>query len=286
MNWPFWCIRAGIYFSVWLILAFFLCRWSRQEDRVRQDRIRQSSAALWLNGISGFGLVFYGISMHFASVDWIISLQPEYHSTITGPLFASQQALIAFSMAIITLTLARKRPPLVDFMSTKVFNDIGTLLVTFVILWSYMWWFEFMLTWIANLPADDVWYVDRVRGGWLVLTIALALFGFVVPFLLLLQRTIKQRPVALRRIAVVLLWVQVAFVHWQILPAFRPETIAKCWMSLVAPLALGGVWLAVFVWCLRRAPLLGPNDKNALTATRMQLSDQWEAQFEESLVHG
>ncbi len=94
MNLPFWCARAAIYFGLWLLTAFLLNVFSRREDRTGSP-----SMHLWLNGISGIGLVIYGISIHFASVDWIISLQPAYHSTITGPLLASQQLLCALSLA-------------------------------------------------------------------------------------------------------------------------------------------------------------------------------------------
>src|SRR5262249_48346263 len=149
-------------------------------------------------------------------------LQPEYHSTISGPLLGSQQLLSGFAFAVLVLTLLVNRPPLSELASAKTLNDFGSLLITFVILWSYLWFFEFMLIWIANLPADVIWYVDRVRGAWLWITVALVVFGFAVPFLLLLQRAIKQRPLALARLAVLLLLAQLLFAHWQILPAFRP----------------------------------------------------------------
>jgi hypothetical protein len=281
MNYAFWCIRAAIYFALWLVVAFFLCRWSRQQDRVDNPRTN-----IWLNTFSGIGLVVYGVTMHFASVDWIISLQSEYHSTISGPLLGSQQLLSSFSFALLVLALLVHRPPLKDLVSNKTLNDCGGLLVTFVILWSYLWWFEFMLIWIANLPADVIWYVNRIRGAWLWITVVLVVFGFMVPFVLLLQRAIKQRPAALARMALLLLLVQLLFTHWQILPAFRPAGIGQWWMSLIAPPALGGIWLALFTWQFQRAPVLAQNDKNILGVIRLRLTDEWEEQWEESLAHG
>jgi hypothetical protein len=281
MNLPFWCIRAAVYFALWLTVAFILCLWSRKQDRTADPRIR------WrLNGLSGIGLLIYGVTMHFASVDWIISLQPEYHSTICGPLLASQEMLSAFAFAVLVLTLLRDRKPLADLISDKTLNDMGSLLMTFVVLWSYMWWFEFMLIWIANLPVDVIWYVDRVRAGWLCVTIALVVFGFAIPFLLLLQRTLKQQPAVLARIAGLLLLMQLTFTHWTILPAFRPENFGDCWMSLVAPPALGGIWLAVFLWQFRRVPLLAQHDHNALGVIRLRMTQEWETEWEESLAHG
>ena len=281
MNLEFWCIRAAAYFLLWLTIAFFLGRWSRQQDRKDNPQ-----TYLWLNTWSAVGLVIYGITMHFASVDWIISLQPEYHSTICGPLLASQQLLSSLALAVLALALLCDRKPLVDLVSDKTLNDMGSLMLTFVVLWSYMWWFEFMLIWIANLPADVIWYVDRVRDSWLGITLVLVVFGFAVPFLMLLQRALKRQPAVLARIACLLLLMQLLFTHWTILPAFRPVNFGQCWMSLLAPPALGGIWLAFFIWRLRRAPLLVQNDKNALAVIRLRLTEDWATQWEESLAHG
>jgi hypothetical protein len=281
MNLQFWCIRAVIYFALWLLISFFLGRWSRKEDTATNPRF-----SLWLNGLSGVGLVVYGITIHFASVDWITSLQPEYHSTICGPLLASQQLLSGFALAVAVLAMLCNRKPVADLVSAKMLTDLGSLLLAFVVLWSYMWWFEFMLIWIANLPADVIWYVNRVGGGWLWTTIMLTVFGSAVPFLLLLQRKFKQQPSTLVRIGGMVLLAQLVFTHWTILPAFRPVNLGDCWMSFFAPPALGGIWLAVFLWQLQRAPLLAQNDKNALAAIRLRLTDDWETQCEELLAHG
>jgi hypothetical protein len=281
MNPGFWIIRAAAYFLLWNALAFFLCRWSRLQDKTANPRIQR-----WLNGLSGIGLMLYGVTMHFAAVDWIISLQPEFHSTIIGPLLASQQLLSGFAFAIIVLALLSDREHPTPLISAHSLNDLGTLLLTFVVLWGYMWWFEFMLIWIANLPVDVIWYVDRVQGGWLWLVVALAVFGFAAPFLLLLQRGLKRNLAALLRIAALVLFFQLAFTHWQILPAFQPAHFGDCWMSAFAPSAIGGIWLAVFLGWLKRAPLLALNDNNALALIRLRKTEEWETQWEDSLAHG
>jgi hypothetical protein len=143
-----------------------------------------------------------------------------------------------------------------------------------------------MLIWIANMQADVVWYGRRVEGFWRWLAIALALLQFVVPFIFLLQRSIKRTPRALRVIAAVGVVMQLLFTHFQIFPAFRPEAIGDWWMSLVAPLGLGGLWFAYFMLRLRRASLLPANDPNQAKAMHLRESDLREQAWEESLVHG
>jgi hypothetical protein len=280
MNVPFFLIRAAIYFTGWLATGYFLIRWSWAEDRTGDPRFTRR-----LNSVAAGGAVFYGISMHFAATDWVLALQPEYHSTIAGPLLASQQLLSALALAVILLVALARRPPLASLAGPKTFNDLGNLLLTFVVLWSYMFWFEFMLIWIANMQVDVVWYGPRTSGVWQWVAVGLALFQFAVPFVLLLQRAVKQRPALLRGVAVLCLFMQLIFVHFQVLPAFGIATFGDWWMSLAAPLGLGGLWFAFFLFRMRSLPLAARHDRSGLEALRLRQSDEHEAQWEESLAH-
>jgi hypothetical protein len=162
LNPGFFWIRAAAYFLVWLAIAFLLSLWSRQEDRSGNPRLAWKSRQL-----SAFGAVAYGISIHFASVDWVMSLEPVFHSTIWGPLFAFGQLLSGLAFALIVFARLVGRPPLAEVVSPKAVNDLGSLLFTFLVAWAYMAWFQFMLVWIANIPVDVVWYLPRLRGAWL-----------------------------------------------------------------------------------------------------------------------
>lgn len=163
----FW-LRATVYFVLWLGIAYLLGRWSRRQDETGEPRL-----AWKLLKFSGFGAVLYGVSFHFAAVDWAMSVHPTFHSTIWGPMFAAGQLLSALSFAIVVLPRLIDRPPLAEVASLQVRNDLGSLLLTFTILWAYMVFFQFMLVWIANMPVDVVWYVplrgprlaDRDRRG-------------------------------------------------------------------------------------------------------------------------
>lgn len=280
MNETFWWIRAAAYFAAWLAIALLLNRWSRAEDRSGDRWFR-----LAMNGASSFGAVLIGVSLHFAALDWILALEPEYHSTISGPLFASQGLVAGFSLTLIVFTTFCESPPLGRIVGPKSLNDLGNLLLTFIILWSYLLWFEFMLTWIANMQVDVVWYGVRTRGFWAWLLAALAIFQFVVPFVLLLQRSVKRNPAKLRGVAALCLVTQLLFAHWQILPSFRPADFGAWWMSLAAPLGLGGLWFAYYLLRVRTLPLLSARDVHASEAIHARLSDEREAAWEESLAH-
>jgi hypothetical protein len=280
LNVPFFCVRAALFFILWLVCAYFLSSWSDVEDRNGDAGL--ASRRGWL---SGLGLVAYGIAMHFAAVDWVMSLQPMFHSTIFGPLLATGQLVSAMSLVIVVVAVLALRPPLETVISAKVLNDLGNLLLTFLVIWTYMAWFQFMLIWIANLPVDVVWYVARSQGGWLWVTWANFVLHFAVPFFLLLLRVVKQTPRVMRWLGGLMLLMQLVFDYYQVLPAFEAPSLAEHWLDFVMPLALGGLWLACFLWQLGRRPLLPAHDSNAHEAVHLRHLDDYEEALEETLSH-
>jgi len=269
MNPPSFAARAAGYFTVWLAIAYLLSAGSRAQDRTGNRWL-----AWRLDGLSGLGLVVYGITIHFAALDWLMSLDPAFHSTIFAPLMASGHLLSGLALALIVLAAFRRR-------------DLGNLLLSFVIVWTYMCWFQYMLIWIANLPVDVVWYAPRLVGGWKWVALMLLILHFVVPLLLLLQRAVKQNLRALAGVAALLLVMQWVFMVFQVEPAFpTANRLVDHWMDFVAPLALGGIWFGFFLRQLRQHPLLPTHDLNELSAVRLRHTDEEEAALEEALSHG
>jgi hypothetical protein len=273
--------RAVIYFILWLAIALLLARWSRQQDQTGNPRLAWKCLKL-----SGFGAVVYGITLHFAAVDWAMSLQPVFHSTIWGPTFATGQLLSAFCFALIVLSRVIDRAPLAEVASLKVRNDFGSLLLTFLILWAYMVWFQFMLVWIGNLPVDIVWYLPRASLGWKTVIIAVAVFHFAIPFFLLLMRPIKRNSKAMGWIAGLILFMQLVFMYYQTIPGLAENEPADYAMAVLVPIGLGGIWLAHFLWQLQRMPLLAPNDYNRAAAMHLRHLDEEEAAREEAIAYG
>ncbi len=172
LNLPFFFGRAVLYFVIWSLLAYLLSRWSRAQDQTGNPALSER-----MKQLSAPGLILYGIFLTFAAVDWIMSLQPAFHSTIFGPLVASSQLLSALCFTILVLVWLSSRPPVAEFVSADSFRDHGNLLLTFLILWAYMVFFQFMLIWIANLPYEVIWYLPRSRNGWQWVTWVLFIFG-------------------------------------------------------------------------------------------------------------
>jgi hypothetical protein len=279
---PTWfCYRAVVYFALWLPLAFLLARWSRMEDETGNPRLAWKCLKL-----SGFGAVVYGVSLHFAAVDWAMSLQPVFHSTIWGPIFAVGQLLSAFCLTLIVLSRLIERAPLGEVASLKVRNDLGSLLLTLLILWAYLVWFQFMLVWIANLPVDIIWYLPRASWGWKAAIAVIAVLHFAVPFFLLLMRKVKQNSRAVAWIAGLILLMQLVFMHYQTMPGTADGSAAQYALCILVPIGLGGVWLAYFLWQLQRRPLLPTHDYNRQSALHLRHLDEEEAAREEGMAYG
>jgi hypothetical protein len=280
LNVTFWWIRAALFFIAWLVLAYILNSWSRQQDAAGGPPPRKFRL------LSAPGLVIYGLTITFASVDWVMSVQPEFHSTIFPPEFAAGQLLTAHAFAVLVLAWLISRPPLANLVSLETLNDLGNLLLTFLVIWAYMAFFEFMLSWIANLPEEAAWYLARGRNGWQWVAWAIFVLHFAVPFFFLLLRDVKRDPRALAAVAGLILFMHLAFLYFQIMPAFPDTWIGQHWMDFLTPVGIGGIWLAYYLWQLGTRPVLPLHDSNREDAAHLRQLDVDATAREEAINHG
>jgi hypothetical protein len=255
LNVPFFIVRAAIYFAVWMALAYLLSKWSRQQDESGSAALTQK-----LQRLSSATLLIYVLTVTFMSVDWVMSIEPHWFSTMYGVLFVVRQALAAFALVIATGVLLAQRPPLSQVMTPGVLHDLGKLLFAFVMIWSYIAFSQFLIVWMGNLPEEIPWYLKRLQGGWGVLAMLLVLFQFALPFLLLLSRTIKRNPRVLAGVALLVVFMQFIDLSWLVLPAFSPSKFRLHLTDLAAPLGVGAIWLAFFAAQVSRRPLLPERD--------------------------
>jgi len=259
LNVPAFTVRVAVYFAIWLLLAYFLNRWSRQRDQSDDPRL-----PVRLRCLSGPGLVLYGLTMTFATVDWVMSLQAHWFSTIFAVVFGVGQVLSALSFAVLMLTLLASQPPLRRLINVQACRDLGNLLLTVVIFWTYTAFAQFLLIWAGNLPEEIAWYLPRFEGGWKWIAVSVILCQFAMPFLFLLFRRTKNDLVHLSGVAVLLLATCFVNLFWQIVPAPDWAPVDRLGLgygldalaAIVALVGVGGVWVALFLWQLKRMPLV------------------------------
>ena len=259
LNVPFFLQRAAAYFAIWLIVMFFLNHWSRQQERVAgapQERHVQRRLRL----LSAPGLMLYVLTVTFAAVDWVMSLEPHWYSTLYGVVILVGQILAALALAIVLITQLAEVPPVSTVLTPQHLHDLGNLLLAFVMLWAYIGFSQFLIIWSGNLPEEVPWYIHRTQGGWEWLGRFVLLLHFGLPFVVLLSRTSKRRAQVLGRLAAGLLMMHLLELFWLVLPAFSPSSLVIHWLDVGLPIGMGGLWMAVFVWQLQRRALLPLHD--------------------------
>lgn len=268
LNVPFFFLRAAGFFVILGTLTFLLNRWSKEQD----------DTALRLPGpmdgrfrmLSGPGLVLYVLTLTFMSVDWIMSLEPHFYSTIFGILMIGGQGLSTMAFTILVLAALARFKPMSDVVEVDHFHDLGKLMLAFVMLWAYFNVSQLIIIWSGNLPEEIPWYIERLHGTWAPVAVAVLIGHFALPFGLLLSRDLKRHPKLLSRLALFVLVMRVVDLVWTIGPVFRHEASTIHWLDFAVVVGLGGVWLAFFFTTLGRRALVPAHDPY----------------FEEALAHG
>jgi hypothetical protein len=246
--------RAALYLVLWGALGW----WLRRES-IRQDRgpsAGDPGITRRLQIVSAPGLVLYGVTVTLASIDFVMSLDPHWYSTIFGVyIFSGATVGILALLIVLAVVLERRRGPLAGMVTPEHYHDLGKLLFGFVVFWAYIAFSQFMLIWYGNIPEETVWFAHRLEHGWKPVTLVLALGHFVLPFFYLLGRDVKRRRIALTAGAVWLLAFHYVDLYWLVMPstaaAFQPH-----WLDPVCMVAVGGLFAGVLGRLMSRPALV------------------------------
>jgi len=250
-------IRYVVYFAIWMGMAYFLNRWSTEQDSIA------GQSTLRFRAMSSIGLVIYSLTISFAVIDWVMSLQARWISTIYGLLFIAGEALSAFCFVVVIETILGKRKPMSEYLNDTEIHDHGKLMFAFVMVWAYFNFSQWLIIWAGNLPEEIPWYVRRLHGGWENVGLFLVVFHFAVPFALLLSRQLKREARTLVRLASWLIFMRLVDIFWHIEPASHPG-FHLSWLHFTVIAGMGGLWMAYFFNNLRGRPLLVLNAPQTL----------------------
>ena len=254
LNTPFFIVRLVIYFVIWSGLTVVLNRWSAEQDRTGDPALVSKFSKL-----SGAGLVVHGLILTFAMVDWVMSVNPHWFSTIWGLLFLVGQGLSALAFAIVVLIMLSQYPPFNRIVTAHHLHDLGKLLFAFLMLWAYLSFSQYLIIWSANTAEEIPHYLARMTGGYQWLGVALIVLHFAVPYALLLSRDVKRDSNRLRWIAAWIVFIRIIDYFWYVAPEFH-EGFNPSLLDIALPVALGGIFVALFAMQLRARPILPLND--------------------------
>lgn len=255
LNVPFFIGRAVLYFAIWSFWGYRLLRLSSEQDRTGDPAI-----FFRMKSFSAPGLLIFVVSTTFAFIDWIMSLEPDWSSTVYPWMFTVGQVLLTFAFCVALLVILSRHAPMARVVTERHFQDLGNLMLCFTMLWAYMSLAQFLIIWAENLPEEISWYIRRFSGGWGAIAVCIALFHFCVPFFLLLMRFIKRNPNLIYWVCIWIICIRVVDVYWIIEPAYRQHGFVFYWTDIVALIGLGGIWIAFFTLHLKTRPLLPLHD--------------------------
>jgi len=247
-------VRAAIYLAIWNLLSFLLTRWSREQDsppsRDNSDRFK---------AVSGPGLILYALTISFAAIDWVMSIDPSWISTIYGLMILIGELLSAMCFAVVVERILVNYKPMSELLKPDFVQDHGKWMLTFTMVWAYFSFSQWLIIWAGNLPEEITWYMRRLNGGWGFIGLFLVVFHFAVPFVLLLSRPFKRDIRRLVGLAVWMLLMRYVDLFWIVEPNFS-QTLTLTLADVVVPVAMGGLWLAYFFRNLNSMPLLPAYD--------------------------
>jgi hypothetical protein len=249
----FW-MRGIVYFAIWGLIIYLLSKWSAEQNK---PPVRDNSDRFKV--VSGPGLIILAFTVTFAAIDWVMSLDPSWISTIYGLLFVAGELLAGLAFAVVVERILFKYKPMSLLLRPSFVHDHGKFMLTFIMVWAYFSFSQWLIIWAGNLPEEITWYVRRLNGGWGFVGLFVAIFHFAVPFAILLSRPLKRDITKLVWVACWMLFMRYVDLFWIIEPNFS-ATFTVTWADIVIPFAMGGLWIAFFCRNLSSLPLLPAYD--------------------------
>jgi hypothetical protein len=258
----FWA-RGILYFIIFGIFTYYLNRWSLQRDSDTQH-----GNWFWqkrFENLSGAGLVIYSVVLTGMCVDWVMSLDPTWYSSMFGFLFLVSQGYAALALAVLMTLALSQYQPMQSMLRVKEQHDLGSLCFAFVMLNIYIAFAQYLIIWSGNLPLEISWYMDRITGGWGPIGGLDFVFHWVLPFFLLLSREIKRNKKKLATVCCIMLFARFWDTWWLIAPTFGSERrnlhfTAGMLQYIFVPAAMTALWLIYYFTQLRTRGLVPLND--------------------------
>ena len=255
LNTSFFLTRAAIYFVAWSAIAWYFARASR-----RQDETGDPAISLRLKRLAGPALIVVALTQTFAAIDWVMSLDPEWYSTMFG-VYWFAGCFVSFFAFLTLLVMGLKRWGLLtDVVSVEHYHDLGKMLFAFTVFWAYIGFSQYFLIWYGNIPEETIFFRHRMHGSWESVSFLLAFGHFVVPFFFLMPRTVKRNATLLTIGAAWLLVMHLVDVIWLVVPTIHPEGFHIGLSDVFALVAVAALFKGVLFRLLSGAPLVPVKD--------------------------
>lgn len=257
LNVPFFIIRVFVLIGIWSLFYFFFIRNSKKQDTTKDQKLTKINIRL-----SAVFIPIFALSITISAIDWLMSVEPHWFSTILGVYFFSGTVIAALAAVTLATVLLKENDYLHPAMTNDHLFSLGALLFAFVNFWGYIAFSQFLLIWYADLPEETFWFMQKWEGSWAIFSIGLIIIHFLVPYIMLVSQPSKMDPKRLKFISVWLLFAHLYDLFWLVMPETPQlsEGYSFSWIDLVFPIAIVGLVILIFNMKARKENLIPVGD--------------------------
>ncbi len=255
LNEPSFFARIVVYFLIWTLIA----TWFRKKS-LEQDRTGDPALTLKMARAAAPVMLLYALTVTFAAIDWLKSLDPHWFSTMWGVYIFAGYVVSFFGVTALLCMWLQKKNWLKDAVTVEHYHDIGKLLFAFMVFWAYTGFSQYMLIWYANLPEETIYYAHRAEGSWYEIGQLMIVGHFLVPFVFLMSRHMKRNRRTLAIGALILLAIHFIDLHWIVMPTLHHHGVHLSWVDFATLIGLVGLLLGVVLRNIESTPLVPERD--------------------------
>jgi MFS family permease len=255
LNFNFFIIRTILFFGFWLLFYWLLTKNSKLQDSNKDQSLTTKNIK-----ISAVFMPVFAITITFSSIDWMMSLEPHWYSTIYGVYYFSGTILAALAALTIIVVLLKENGYLHQSLAKDSYYSLGALLFAFINFWSYIAFSQFMLIWYANIPEETVWMLARWQGSWKYISLGLIIIHFIVPYAALVSQPSKMNPTRLLWVSVWILFAHLFDLYWLIMPTFSSTGAVFSWVEIAFPILAVGSVILLFYYKAKRSSIIPIGD--------------------------
>lgn len=262
-------VQALFVFAVLFTFMYFLNKWSlaRDADPMAGTEASYNKWQVRFENLSGIGILIYVIVMTIGILDWVMSLDVTWYSSIWGLKFLVGQGYGVLALGVLTVILLSKAEPMKTMLRKTEQYDLGKFMFGFVMLNIYLTFAEFLIMWSGNVPEEIPWYLNRIRGGWWYICTLDFCCHWLIPFCLLLSRNLKRSKTKMVWLTCFMILARCIDMFWLIEPGFpdahwnlRLLGNFSILAYITVPAAVISLWGAYYLTQLMARPLMNTND--------------------------
>lgn len=257
LNVPFFIIRVFVLIGLWSLFYFFFIRNSKKQDSSKDQKLTTINIRL-----SAVFIPVFAITISIAAIDWLMSVEPHWFSTIFGVYFFAGTVIAALAAVTLATVLLKENGYLHPAITNDHLFSLGALLFAFVNFWGYIAFSQYMLIWYADLPEETFWFLQKWEGSWAIFSIGLIVIQFLVPYITLVSQPSKMDPKRLKFISIWLLFAHFFDLFWLVMPEMEQLSggYSFSWIDLVFPIGVAGLLILVFNFKAKKENLVPIGD--------------------------